>query len=87
MQLFQFIAGINLHTYLHTLFHLDEIARRIVNRNQRERTSCSIRNTHNLTSIFNTRNASAVNRTLFAIGGVIPYIIMYARLRVERLYQ
>ena len=57
MQLLQFVARINPHTHRHTLLHLYEITCGIVDRNQRERTTCSIADTLNHTCIFNIGNS------------------------------
>ena len=57
MQLFHFIACVNSHTYRHTLLYFYEITCGIVNRNQRERTTCSIADTLYYTCVFHIRNS------------------------------
>ena len=56
MQLLHLIACINPHTYRHTLLYLDEIACGIVDRNQRERTTCGVADALYHTRIFHIRN-------------------------------
>ncbi len=81
MQLLQFIACVNLHTHRHTLLYLYEIASSIVDRNQRERTSCCIADTLYHTCIFNIRNGIG-SKTHF----ITHLDIRHLRLLIVSLY-
>ena len=66
MQLLQFVACINPNAYRHALLHLDEIACGIVDRNQRERTTCSIADAFYHTCIFHIGNSIGSKAHLIA---------------------